>query len=934
MAKPSREELQRQLAEAQQQMAELKRQLEAEHDARGEGEGIAVKGDVEGPLMQGERIVGGDVGGDVDMSDRRTLQKGKYNINIGEFYARYETPQGKGRLSKSEFGTILLEYMSWVQKAYAKARLYGLESIRTAKGRPVRSLADVFVPITLRRFSSPTRREVEQAAKAFGDDPLAEQRAYLLMADQRRGEGKLTMLSNLLIGHDRLAIIGGAGCGKSTLLEYLASMLAEQTTTGGDLPFSLPENRDTLAPLLIPLRYYRQYREDCKASPGHRLDDPRAGTLAGFIPWYLKKRSPALKLSEDFFDRLLLGGGCLLMLDGLDEVVSKDERGWVRQQVQELANNIYPGNVVVVTAREAGYRENAVFDDDFVRLDVQPLHEQQIETLVHNWCQQLYPEAAEQQTTEIVKAIAEINRRYRNQELPALIDTPLMTTMVVSVKWGETELPRERAKLYEAAVKVILQAQYIAEDETRHELINWGGPWEEQREWLSHLAWAMHGRGKDSAAITKHDLREILKPLLPADTLDQFIRAVRGRGGLLEERAELFQFVHLTFQEFLAARLLVKQRKHALAGLLTAIPQAWWREVFLLMYGFAKMDYAPYADEFLNWLSDPPEADGATRLAGLELAAAAVLEIERPDPALRKRQADRLAQAIIDAKTHTPALLRETASRTLARLGDPRSGVGLNEQGLPAIEWSDLIEPGPFMMGNTMKTDEMAYDNEAPQFQCTLIRYPYYISRYPITVAQYQAFISAGGYEQCRYWTEAGWEWNKEKGISRPQAYGEPYNFDNHAQVGVSWYEAAAFCSWLCEQSGQEISLPTEAQWERAARHTDARRYPWGKEPPKERCNMIETGIGSTCAVGMFPHGDASCGAADMSGNVWEWCSTKWRGDYQNYEKVVDDDLVGDGRRVLRGGSFGGYDGGVRCAFRSNWLPRYRDDGVGFRVVF
>jgi len=108
------------------------------------------------------------------MSDRRTIQEGEYNVNVNEFYAIYETPVGKGRLSESDFENILLEYMGWVQKAFSKARLYGLESIRTAKGRPARSLADVFVPITLRRFSPPTRREVEEAAKTFGSDPLAE----------------------------------------------------------------------------------------------------------------------------------------------------------------------------------------------------------------------------------------------------------------------------------------------------------------------------------------------------------------------------------------------------------------------------------------------------------------------------------------------------------------------------------------------------------------------------------------------------------------------------------------------------------------------------------------------------------------------------------------------------------------------------------------
>ncbi|NPA91782.1 MAG: NACHT domain-containing protein, partial [Chloroflexi bacterium] len=535
-------------------------------------------------------------------------------LNTGTIlYTVYQTPPGQARLTEDNFRRILGEYLQWVSNAYKRARLYGLESLQAARGRPVRSLDEVFVPLSLRRFTPPLRDEIEALAREKGDDPWAIPKAYLELARKRRETGEEVALDNILRVHDRVAIIGGAGSGKSTLLKYMAYSLATHALEGTPLPFALPSDRETLIPLLIPLRYYREYLEAAKASPQRLVDRPRTGTLAGFIPWYLKHRSPALELSEDFFDRLLLGGGCLLMLDGLDEVVPREDRGKVREEVERLANDIYPGNIVLVTAREAGYRENAVFGDDFVRLDIQPLTEDRVEHLVRNWCQLLYaPHEVNDHVSDIMDAVRKINERYRRQNLPPLFDTPLMATMVVSVKWGETELPRERARLYEAAVRVILQSQYLPEDEARQELVNWGGPWEEQREWLSHLALEMHRGGEGSAVIPEEQLRAILHPMLGEKQVEQFIRAVRERGGLLEERAGLFQFVHLTFQEFLAARLLAKQRRDAWPDLSRYVADSWWREVFLLIYGFAKVDYAPYAEEFLEWLSDLSDMDDAT----------------------------------------------------------------------------------------------------------------------------------------------------------------------------------------------------------------------------------------------------------------------------------------------------------------------------------
>ena len=316
--------------------------------------------------------------------------------------------------------------------------------------------------------------------------------------------------------------------------------------------------------------------------------------------------------------------------------------------------------------------------------------------------------------------------------------------MVVSVAWGETELPRERARLYEACVKVILQGQYIPDDpdKVRKELVEWGGPWEEQRNWLARLALAMHEGGRGGAAVPEEHVRTALsQELLPAN-LAQFLQAVRDRGGLLEEKAELFQFMHLTFQEFLTARWLAKQRQDAWPHLQSHLTDAWWREVFLLTYGCAQMDHPPFARAYLQWLSES-RWDGKARLAGLELAGAAMLELERPNPNVRQQQAQLLAAVLTDPMLPASGVLRARAGDTLARLGDPRFQE--NAWYLPDDEMLGFIEipAGPFTMGSA-PDDLDARENEKDQH--TVLLPQYFIARYPVTVAQFRAFVDDSGY--------------------------------------------------------------------------------------------------------------------------------------------------------------------------------------------
>jgi formylglycine-generating enzyme required for sulfatase activity len=288
--------------------------------------------------------------------------------------------------------------------------------------------------------------------------------------------------------------------------------------------------------------------------------------------------------------------------------------------------------------------------------------------------------------------------------------------------------------------------------------------------------------------------------------------------------------------------------------------------------------------------------------------------------------------------------LRAAAGDALSQLGDPRPGVGLRADGLPDIAWREA-PAGPFLMGSDPAKDRNATNDEQPQHEVTLPAYA--ISRYPVTNAQYEAFVADGGYtgEWRHCWTNTGW--NNKGDQFKPRKAGGVFDLPNHPVVMVSWYEAVAFCNWLTEilrldenssssavhriASNQIIRLPSEREWEKAARGTDGRTYPWGEEITPQHANYNQTGIGATSAAGCFPAGQSLYGCEEMAGNVWEWCQTKWQDSYEDYKD--DNDNEGNARRVLRGGAFRDSEDGVRCAVRGHYDPFDGYGGGGFRLV-
>ncbi len=207
------------------------------------------------------------------------------------------------------------------------------------------------------------------------------------------------------------------------------------------------------------------------------------------------------------------------------------------------------------------------------------------------------------------------------------------------------------------------------------------------------------------------------------------------------------------------------------------------------------------------------------------------------------------------------------------------------------------------------------------------------IARYPVTNAHYRPFVAGGEYSEQRWWTTDGWAARQAGRWTQPRFWDDAkWNQDDHPVVGVSWYEAVAYCRWLSAQTGAQIALPTEQMWQRAAQGDKGWTYPWGNKWDGARCNnsVGEYNSDGTTPVTQYAgkdKGDSPFGVSDMAGNVWEWCITDHHTGDQDVNKRAT-------YRVLRGGAwFDGNADDFAAANRYWYSPDVWYYNIGFRFA-
>ncbi|GAB4204554.1 MAG: hypothetical protein OHK0022_29790 [Roseiflexaceae bacterium] len=251
----------------------------------------------------------------------------------------------------------------------------------------------------------------------------------------------------------------------------------------------------------------------------------------------------------------------------------------------------------------------------------------------------------------------------------------------------------------------------------------------------------------------------------------------------------------------------------------------------------------------------------------------------------------------------------------------------------PGVPVLVKVPAGPFLMGSN-DTDTLADRDEKPEHRFVLP--DFWIGQTPVTNAQFRPFVEGDGYTNRTYWTSAGWEWRQQEVITQPAYWTDSkWNGADYPIVGISWFEAVAYCRWLTVHTGLPFRLPTEAEWEKAARGPEGRIWPWGNRWEAGRCNSQEAGTGRTTPVGQYPSGASYYGALDMAGNVWEWCSTQ---GFDLYPYPLQDEwaeayLEVNKPRIFRGGSCYDNQKNVRGASHINVTPRDRNLSLGLRVA-
>jgi formylglycine-generating enzyme required for sulfatase activity len=774
-------------------------------------------------------------------------------------------------------------YLKVLEEETRQIRIKGL---KTKRAEPyLFGIDEIYIPLTT--VTSP-----EMTRKSAGGDTEQQRRIVLEETLAQRN----------------VVIIGDAGSGKSTFLRRVAFELCR--TLRGNRPADAPPflaKDDKRFPILIRVADLAKLLAADKS--------PKPNDSPDWIPYFLGKQNDEYKWGADeaFFRQKLEGGNCLVMVDGLDEAPERRMRERIARLFEKAKAAFSKCDFLVSTRPQTNEGDSVL--EGFHPVRIGDLEPPEIRAFFDHFARALALGGVESKNFKEGLELAIGSR----PEIREMSGNAVMLTALAVLQHNDQRLPEYRVELYASILGWLAAA---------HGHIEGRPPAEKCLEYMRKLALHMQDAPEGRLVqVNKRAAAELLARNFgdSVDTNEELLERETQDSGIVSSVGTDLRFWHLSFQEYLAAREIASlSDKQQIERVVESgkLYRPEWREMMRLLGGVLRQQGEDKIEGFFQAVLDnlprPPALADQARCAAL--LGAMMRDLSRmgyqpktPDYERTVKTAMRIFDAEaahqIDIKT------RIEAADALGQVGDPR---------LEEDNWV-TIPARTFWMGAQKQSkkrqnyDPDAHDDESPVHDVTLP--PFRIGRFPVTVQEFDSFIKNGGYSARKYWAEGYGKFEKPEDWERQKQY------PNRPVVGVSWFEAAAYCSW----AGGRLS--TEAEWERAARGPEGTRYPWGNEPPLDASRAHYGGdIGHPSPVGLFPNGSTPEGLCDMLGNVWEWYSD-WFGPYETGSQANPAGPKEGGSKVVRGGSWLSYPRIVRVSVRSRNEPSVRNSGIGFRCV-
>jgi formylglycine-generating enzyme required for sulfatase activity/energy-coupling factor transporter ATP-binding protein EcfA2 len=704
-------------------------------------------------------------------------------------------------------------------------------------------------------------------------DPLdKEGRSRKDIQEAAKEERKQVNIESMVPEMEYLLIQGQAGSGKTTLLKHLAYTIIHKESV---------KKLEGCLPVLVFLKDVQNIV--------NRLNNlASAATGERFLIEYFNEMDNGLDVNT--VKQFCREGKAIFFIDGLDEI-DQVAREKVVASLAALRSDY--GCKMVLSGRPHGI-ENAVVMSRFGdrRVKINNLNMDQIESFIKKWFKYIYTSESGLDVKTSEGMMGEIKA---HPNISVLLDTPLMLTAICILYYEGKKLPEQRADLYKRFVDNLIYKRFPDPERVSS--------------FLMIQAFKVHNRGvREFDRADALETMQLVYPQEPNETdiqcrqrLDQKFTAIEQNCGLLKFEKGHYEFWHLSFQEFLTARYIVDFKTRYDQEIKKYWGNDWYQEVIELFIGYLSMQNRGWANEIVE---GKLKGNDQSPFRYWRLASRCLLDIHKD---MRNNEvldlADNRLLSIIEVGA-APNILVD-AGETLGWLGDPRH-----------LQEFVTIEGGKYELEGLGK----------------VIIKPLEIGKYPVTNQWFAEFVNTKGYETPAYWTLEGQKWLKKSKATCPEYWHDrKWKCPNAPVVGVSWYEADAFCKWLSSKDKHyEYRLPTEQEWQAAAAGKEGREYAWVDDFDKNKCNVYETKIGKTSAVGIFIKGNTPEGVADLSGNVWEWTRTCYKS--QKLQEDFKIDQVWELGPVLRGGSWFINLVDARCAYRSYFYPHYRHFNIGFRL--